>query len=333
MPLLPPSPSPRVAVLGAGAWGSAFALVLADAGHRVALWARRPELAAELRERRTNRAYLGDVALPDAVEATSDAAEALTDADLVVLAVPLQRLREQLGTWLHLLPPAPLVCLAKGVEAGTGLFGTEVVAEVTAAGPERLVAVSGPNLAAEIARRQPAATVAACTDPAVAAGVAAACTSSAFHAEPSTDVLGVDVAGAVKNVVALAVGVVEGAGHGANARAAVLTRGLAETTRLGIALGADAATFAGLAGVGDLVATCGSPLSRNHRAGVALGRGAPLAEALAAAGGTVEGVTSAPAVLRRAGTAGVAMPLVEQVAAAVAAGRAPDGLAARLVGA
>ncbi|WP_337060890.1 NAD(P)H-dependent glycerol-3-phosphate dehydrogenase [Kineococcus sp. G2] len=333
MPPVPPTPSPRVAVLGAGAWGSAFALVLADAGCRVALWARRPELAAEVRERRTNRAYLGDVVLPDAVEATPDAAAALAGADLVVLAVPLQRLREQLTAWRGLLPPVPLVCLAKGVEAGTGLFGTEVVADVTGAAPALVAAVSGPNLAAEIARREPAATVVACADAAVATRVATACTTPVFRAEPSTDVLGVDVAGAVKNVVALAVGVVEGAGHGANARAAVLTRGLAETTRLGLALGADAATFTGPAGVGDLVATCGSPLSRNHRAGVALGRGAPLPEALAAAGGTVEGVASAPAVLRRAAGAGVAMPLVEQVAAAVAAGRAPADLAARLVGA
>ncbi|WP_432501484.1 NAD(P)H-dependent glycerol-3-phosphate dehydrogenase [Kineococcus arenarius] len=319
--------------MGAGAWGTAFALVLADAGCRVTLWARRPELAAEVRDRRTNRAYLGEVVLPDGVDATADAAAALSGADLVVLAVPLQRLREQLTAWRARLPDVPLVCLAKGVEAGTGLFGTEVVADVTGAGPERLVAVSGPNLAAEIARREPAATVVACADAAVAARLAATCTSPALRAEPTTDVLGVDVAGAVKNVVALAVGVVEGAGHGANARAAVLTRGLAETTRLGLALGADAATFAGLAGIGDLVATCGSPLSRNHRAGVALGRGAPLVEALAAAGGTVEGVTSAPAVLRRAAGAGVAAPLVEQVAAAVAAGRAPDGLVARLVGA
>ncbi|WP_432536743.1 NAD(P)H-dependent glycerol-3-phosphate dehydrogenase [Kineococcus arenarius] len=319
--------------MGAGAWGTAFALVLADAGCRVTLWARRPELAAEVRDRRTNRAYLGEVVLPDGVDATADAAAALSGADLVVLAVPLQRLREQLTAWRASLPDVPLVCLAKGVEAGTGLFGTEVVADVTAAGPERLAAVSGPNLAAEIARREPAATVVACADAAVAARLAAACTSPAFRAEPTTDVLGVDVAGAVKNVVALAVGVVEGAGHGANARAAVLTRGLAETTRLGLALGADAGTFAGLAGIGDLVATCGSPLSRNHRAGVALGRGAPLAEALTAAGGTVEGVTSAPAVLRRAAGAGIAAPLVEQVAAAVAAGRAPDGLVARLVGA
>ncbi len=332
VPRVPPPAAPRVAVLGAGSWGSAFALVLADAGCRVALWARRPEVADEVRRLRTNTARLGDVRLPDAVEATADAAEALRGADLVVLAVPLQRLRAQLTAWRALLPAVPLVCLAKGVEAGTGLFGTEVVAEVTGAGPERVVAVSGPNLAAEVARRQPAATVAACTDGAVAARVAAACTSPAFRAETSRDVVGVDVAGAVKNVVALAVGIAEGAGHGANARAAVLTRGLGETTRLGLALGAEAATFAGLAGVGDLVATCGSPLSRNHRAGLALGRGASLEQALAAAGGTVEGVTSAPAVLRRAERAGVRLPLVEQVAAAVTAGAAPDGLAARLVG-
>ncbi|WP_432496481.1 NAD(P)H-dependent glycerol-3-phosphate dehydrogenase [Kineococcus gypseus] len=329
---VPRAAAPRVAVLGAGAWGSAFALVLADAGCRVALWARRPQVAEELARRGTNSAYLGDVVLPGAVAGTADVARALDGADLVVLAVPLQRLRERLGEWRPLLPRVPLLCLAKGVEAGTGLFGTEVVADVTGAGPERLVAVSGPNLAAEVARREPAATVVACADPQVARRVAAACTSPAFQAEPSSDVVGVDVAGAVKNVVALAVGIAEGSGHGANARAAVLTRGLAEATGLGLALGARSATFAGLAGVGDLVATCGSPLSRNHRAGVALGRGAGLAEALAAAGGTVEGVTSAPAVLQRAAAAGVEVPLTAQVAAAVSAGAAPAGLAALLAG-
>ncbi len=331
VPPFPSTSSPRVAVLGAGAWGSAFALVLADAGCRVTLWARRAEVAEEVRTRRTNSAYLGDAPLPAAVDATTDAARALDGADLVVLAVPLQRLRAQLTAWRPLLPHVPLLCLAKGVETGTGLFGTEVVAEVTGAGPERIAAVSGPNLAAEIARRDPAATVVACTAEPTAARLAAACTSAAFRAEPTGDVIGVDVAGAVKNVVALAVGVVEGAGHGANAHAAVLTRGLAETTRLGLALGARASTFAGLAGVGDLVATCGSPRSRNHRAGLALGRGASLQQALAAAGGTVEGVTSAPAVLRRAATAGVELPLVAEVAAAVTAGAAPAGLVARLV--
>ncbi len=321
----------RVAVLGAGSWGSAFALVLADAGRDVVLWARRAEVAEEVRGRHRNSAYLGDVELPGRVDATADVARALDGADLVVLALPLQRLREHLTAWRELLPPVPLVSLAKGVETSTGLFGTEVVRDATGAGPERVVAVSGPNLAAEIARRDPAAAVVACRDEAVAAAVADACAAPAFRPYLSTDVTGVDVAGALKNVVALAVGVTEGAGHGANARAAILTRGLAETTRLGVALGAREATFAGLAGVGDLVATCGSPLSRNHRVGTALGRGADLGTALAAAGGTAEGVASAPAVLRRAERAGVDLPLTREVVAVLRAESTPAQTAGRLL--
>jgi len=327
-----PNPSSaRVAVLGAGAWGSAFALVLADAGSRVTLWSRREEVAAEVRAHRTNAAYLGDVRLPAGVDATADVEAALDGADLVVLALPLQRLREHLERWRAVLPPVPLVQLAKGVEAGTGRFGTELLAEATGAPPERVVAVSGPNLAGEIARRDPATTVVACRDEAVAHRVADACSSAVFRPYLSTDVVGVDVAGALKNVVALAVGMTEGAGHGANARAAILTRGLAESARLGVALGGREATFAGLAGVGDLVATCGSPLSRNHRVGLALGSGVPLAEALVQVGATAEGVTSAPAVLERARAAGVELPLTAEVVDVVAGRRSPREAAERLL--
>lgn len=295
------------------------------------MWARRPEVAVEVNDHRTNRAYLGDVLLPPGVRATSDPAEALAGADLVVLAVPLQRLREHLVRWRALLPDVPLVSLAKGVETATGLFGSEVVADATGVPAARVVAISGPNLAAEVARRDPAATVVASRDGAVAHQVADACSSPAFRPYLSADVLGVDVAGAVKNVVALAVGITEGAGHGANARAAILTRGLAETARLGMALGASESTFTGLAGVGDLVATCGSPLSRNHRVGVALGRGEVLSAALAAAGGTAEGVASAPAVLARAARVGVELPLVAEVVAVVSGTRSPREAADRLL--
>ena len=327
----PRAATQQVAVLGAGAWGSAFALVLADAGCDVRLWARRPQVVAEIADHGTNTAYLGDVPLPAAVRGCADVADAVTGADLVVLALPLQRLREHLVQWRDLLPDVPLVSLAKGVETSTGSFGSEVVADAAGADPRRVVAVSGPNLAAEIARRDPAATVVASLDAAVAHQVADACSSTTFHPYLSADVLGVDVAGAVKNVVALAVGITEGAGHGANARAAILSRGLAETARLGLALGADAATFLGLAGVGDLVATCGSPLSRNHRVGLALGRGEPLDVALRAAGGTAEGVASAPAVLARAARAGVDMPLAAEVVAVVTGERSPVEAAQRIL--
>ncbi|MFB9378168.1 NAD(P)H-dependent glycerol-3-phosphate dehydrogenase [Kineococcus gynurae] len=311
---------PRVAVLGAGAWGSAMALVLADAGADVRLWARRPELAARIGRdplRPQNPDYLPGVVLPPTVSATADVGVALDGVELVVLAVPLQRLREQLTGWAGRIPAVPVVSLAKGVETATGRFATEVVLEASGVPEDRVVALSGPNLAAEIAARDPAATVLACVDEDVAHRVADLCTTPVFRPYLSTDRIGVDIAGACKNVVALAVGITEGAGHGANARAAILTRGLAETTRLGLALGANESTFAGLAGVGDLVATCASPLSRNHRAGIALGRGASTAEALLAARGTAEGVASAPAVLARARAAGVRMPITVEVVALV----------------
>ncbi|GAA4663095.1 NAD(P)H-dependent glycerol-3-phosphate dehydrogenase [Kineococcus glutinatus] len=318
----------RATVLGAGGWGTAFALVLADAGCDVRLWARRPEVAREVAERHTNTAYLPGVELPAAVRGTADAAEALHGADLVVLAVPAQLLREHLHRWRDLLPPAaPLVNLAKGVEVGTGALMADVVRQATGADPGRVVAVSGPNLALEVARRQPAATVVACADPAAGHAVADACTSAAFRPYLSDDVVGVEVAGAVKNVVALAVGIAEGLGLGDNAKAAVVTRGLAETARLGVALGARAGTFAGLAGAGDLVATCASPLSRNHRAGLALARGQQVADVLLP-GQVAEGVRSAPAVLGLARRHGVDMPLTEQVVDVVA-GRRDAAEAAR----
>ncbi|PPK98558.1 glycerol-3-phosphate dehydrogenase (NAD(P)+) [Kineococcus xinjiangensis] len=318
----------RVTVLGAGGWGTAFALVLADAGCDVHVWARRDAVARELHESRTNSVYLPGIELPTGVRATTDAAAALAGADLVVLAVPAQALREHLVRWAPLLPPAaPLVSLAKGVELGTGARMTEVVREVTGAAQERLVAVSGPNLALEVARREPSATVVACTDDTTGHAVADACTTASFRPYLSTDVVGVEVAGAVKNVVALAVGIAEGLGYGDNAKAAVVTRGLAESARLGVALGASSGTFAGLAGAGDLVATCASPLSRNHRAGVALGQGRGVQEVLGA-GQVAEGVRSAAAVLGLAHSRGVQMPLTEQVAEVVA-GRRSAAEAAR----
>ena len=321
----------RATVLGAGGWGTAFALVLADAGCDVRLWARRREVADELAQRRTNSSYLPGVELPAAVSATDDDAAALRGAEIVVLAVPAQVLRGHLHRWAPLLPPAaPLVSLAKGVELGTGARMTQVVAEVTGAGPGRLVAVSGPNLAAEVARRQPSASVVACAEERTATAVADACTTPVFRPYLSTDVVGVELAGAVKNVVALAVGIAEGLGYGDNAKAAVVTRGLAETARLGAALGASPGTFAGLAGAGDLVATCSSPLSRNHRAGLALGRGAPAAGALGP-GQVAEGVRSAPAVLALARSLGVEMPLTEQVVEVVEGRRGAAEAAAVLL--
>jgi glycerol-3-phosphate dehydrogenase (NAD(P)+) len=322
----------RVAVLGAGSWGTAFSMVLADAGSEVVLWSRRPELAEQITSTRENGDYLPGIPLPDGVRATGDAARALEGADVVVLAVPSQKLRVNLQSWVPLLPSdCVLVSLMKGIELGTTKRMSEVIAELTGAGPERLVVVSGPNLALEIARRQPAASVIACADERVAEKLQQACLTAWFRPYTNTDVVGVEVGGAVKNAVALGVGIVKGMGMGDNSQASVITRGLAEMTRLGLALGADAATFAGLAGVGDLVATCMSPLSRNRTFGVNLGQGMTLEQVVAVTKQTAEGVTSSESILALARQHGVDMPIVEHVVAAVHDGLPPAEIVRRIM--
>jgi len=326
-----PRVSPRVAVLGTGSWGTAFALVLADAGAEVRMWGRRAEVCAAIAEGRGNPAYLPGVPLPAAVSATTDARRALDRADVVVLALPSQSLRGVLGEVADAVPAgAPLVSLAKGLESGTQLRMSEVVAQASGAERERVAVLSGPNLAREIAERQPTATVVAAHDADVAAQVAAACATPAFRPYTHHDVLGVELGGVVKNVVGLAVGMAEGLGYGDNAKASIITRGLAQTSRLAVALGAEAATMAGLAGMGDLVATCASPLSRNHQTGVQLGRGLDVAAAARVVTQTAEGVRSAPSVLALARAAGVEMPIVQQVVDVVE-GRVLAREAARLL--
>jgi glycerol-3-phosphate dehydrogenase (NAD(P)+) len=315
----------RAAVLGAGSWGTAFSLVLADAGTDVVLWGRRRELVDELSRTRENAAYLPGVRLPGAVRVTADAEEALTGAEMVVLAVPSQRLRENLEAWAPLLPAdAVLVSLAKGVELGTAKRMSEVVREVARAPAERVAVVSGPNLAREIAARQPAAAVVACEDESVAEKLQAACHGPVFRPYTNTDVVGVELGGAVKNVIALAVGMAEGMGFGDNARASLITRGLAETARLGAALGADQHTFAGLAGLGDLVATCVSPLSRNRTFGEQMGRGLSVDEIVAASRQVAEGVKSCESIRDLAARHDVDMPITAHVYAVVHDGMRPD---------
>ena len=321
-----------VAVLGAGSWGTAFSLVLADAGADVVLCSRRQELADSLAATRSNPDYLPGVVLPEPVRFTADPAEALRGAEVVVLAVPSQRLRTNLERWVPLLPSgAVLVSLMKGIELGTTKRMSEVIAEVTGAGPERIAVVSGPNLAPEIAQRQPAASVVAAADEAVAEKLQQVCVTPWFRPYTNTDVVGVEVGGAVKNAVALGVGMVKGMGMGHNSQASIITRGLAEITRLGLALGADAATFAGLAGVGDLVATCMSPLSRNRTFGENLGKGMSFAEVMAATKQTAEGVTSSESILELAHAHGVDMPIVEHVVAAVHDGLPPEEIVRRIM--
>jgi glycerol-3-phosphate dehydrogenase (NAD(P)+) len=322
----------RVAVLGAGSWGTAFALVLADAGSSVALWARRPALAAKLRECAENPEYLPGIPLPSAISATADPGEALDRAEYVVLAVPAQQLRANLASWSgHIPPAAVLVSLAKGIELSTCLRMSEVVVEAAGVEQDRVAVVSGPNLAREVAARQPAASVVACRDSGVAERLQKVCHSTAFRPYTNTDVVGCELGGATKNVIALAVGMAVGLGFGDNARASVITRGLAETTRLGVALGADPYTFAGLAGLGDLVATCSSPLSRNRTFGEKLGQGLTVAEIAASSRQVAEGVKSCAAILDLARRHEVEMPIVEHVTSVVRGELTPAEMLSGLV--
>jgi glycerol-3-phosphate dehydrogenase (NAD(P)+) len=314
----------RAAVLGAGSWGTAFAAILADAGVDTTLWARRPQLAEAIAATGTNPDYLPGIALPPTLKATADAAQALDGARYVFLVLPSQVLRDNLRAWTPLIPPdALLVSLMKGVELGTTLRMSEVVAEVTGVAQERLLVVSGPNLSREIARRQPAASVVACIDEDNAREVQSLCTTGYFRPYTQSDVVGCELGGAVKNVIAIAVGMAEGMGLGANAAASLITRGLAETARLGAVLGADASTFAGLAGLGDLVATCSSPYSRNRTVGEQLGQGRVLTEIEAGLHMVAEGVTSSRSILDLARKHGVDMPITEHVVGVVHDGMAP----------
>jgi glycerol-3-phosphate dehydrogenase (NAD(P)+) len=304
----------RAAVLGAGSWGTAFAKVLADAGRQVTLWARRPSVAVAVRELHVNPDYLPALRLPVAVTATVDPREALSGADLVVLAVPSQTLRANLADWSRLLGrDATLVSLMKGIELGTLKRMSEVIVEVAGVAPERVAVLTGPNLAAEVAAEQPAASVVAAVDADRAAFVQRAVATRYFRPYTNDDVVGCELAGAVKNVIALAYGMASALGFGDNTRATLITRGLAETARLGVALGADPLTFAGLAGLGDLVATCASPLSRNRTFGEHLGRGETLEQAQVATRQTAEGVKSCLAIRDLAHKHGVEMPITEQV--------------------
>ncbi|CAM3013434.1 NAD(P)H-dependent glycerol-3-phosphate dehydrogenase [Skermania piniformis] len=304
----------KAAVLGAGSWGTAFAKVLADAGTDVTMWARRPEVAAAIADRRENPDYLPGVTLPP-IAATHDHVAALAGADVVVLAVPSQTLRGNLATWQAALPEqATLLSLAKGIETGTLLRMSQVITQVTGADPARIAVLSGPNLAKEIVACQPSATVIACADSARAIDVQKACVTGYFRPYTNSDVIGCEIGGACKNVIALACGIASGIGMGENTIASMITRGLAEVTRLGVALGATPATLAGLAGVGDLVATCSSPLSRNRSFGRVLGEGGSMERAQEAAHGQVaEGVKSCTSVLALADSYDVEMPITEAV--------------------
>lgn len=325
-----PKVSPKITVMGSGSWGTAFALVLADAGNDVTIWARRPELAAAINSGHRNPDYHADVVLPSAVQAVSDSEEALAGASVVVLALPSQTLRQNLSTW-EIDPDALLLSLAKGIEVGTGLRMSEMVHQVSGIAPAQIGVLSGPNLAGEIIARQPSASVIASTDHHTAVHLQRMCHTPTFRPYTNTDVIGTELAGATKNVIALAVGMGVGLGFGANAQASVITRGLAETSRLGVALGAEPQTFAGLAGLGDLVATCSSPLSRNRTFGEALGRGQSVAEIVASTRQVAEGVKSCASIRELSHEHGIELPIVDQVAEVIGGQCTPSEALSRLL--
>lgn len=298
--------------MGSGSWGTAFTMVLTDAGQEVSMWARRDSVVAGINSEHRNPDYFADIDLAPSVVASTDPRAAMEGAEFVVMAVPSQTLRSNLETWT--IPgDAVVVSLAKGIELGSGLRASEIIEQVAGIEPDRVAVVTGPNLAREIAERQPSGSVVASTSLETAERLQVACHTSRFRAYTNTDVIGCELGGATKNVIALAVGMAVGLGLGANATATVITRGLAESSRLGLALGADPYTFSGLAGLGDLVATCNSPLSRNRTFGEQLGRGHSVAEIAASTRQVAEGVKSCASILALAQRAGVEMPIVEAV--------------------
>ncbi|MFB6808884.1 NAD(P)H-dependent glycerol-3-phosphate dehydrogenase [Streptomyces sp. NPDC056387] len=306
----------RAAVFSAGSWGTALGKIMADAGTSVIMHARRPEIADAINTTHVNPGYFPDIELPYSLTATTDAATALDSADFLVLSIPAQSLRASLAAWApHIGASTVVVSLMKGIEIGSGMRASQVITEVTGIAAERVAVLSGPNLAREIMDGQPAAATIACPDEAAAHRVQRACHTPYFRPYTSTDVTGCELGGAVKNVIALAVGIASGMGLGHNAQALLITRGLAETTRLATAMGAHPSTLAGLAGLGDLVATCSSPLSRNRTFGYHLGQGMTMAEATAATRQTTEGVKSAQAILALADTHGIEMPITEVISA------------------
>ena len=321
----------KIAVMGAGSWGTTFAKVLADAGNDIWLWARREDIAEEINDTHRNGDYVPGITLPSNLKASSDVAEVLKGAEQVYLAVPAQSLRANLTAWGSFIEPdALLVSLMKGVERDTGLRMSEVIAESTGFAASQIVVVSGPNLSQEIAAEQPAASVASSSSKDAAIRVAEASSNSYFTTFTNNDVIGTEFGGILKNLIAVAIGIVNGVGYGENTKASIMTRGLAEISRFAVAYGAQATTMVGLAGLGDLIATSESPLSRNHKAGEMLGRGYSLREVLKRMSQTAEGLSSVKPILALAEAKGLSMPIVEQVHAVLEGRMDPRDIAPHL---
>jgi glycerol-3-phosphate dehydrogenase (NAD(P)+) len=310
------------AVLGGGSWGTALAVHLVRSGHGVRLWVRNPELAREINEHRENRSYLAGVRLPPDLNATCDLAAAVPEAETILVVIPSEFSRTVYRRIAPLLSPrALLVSATKGLEIDSLLRMTQVAGQETGARP--VAVLSGPSFALEVAREQPTAVVVASTDLTAAESIQRRLSSRTFRVYSSDDVVGVELAGALKNVIAIAAGIVDGLGYGHNTVAALITRGLAEISRLVVSQGGRSDTIAGLAGLGDLVLTCTGALSRNRRLGQALGRGRTLAEALADSPMVVEGVRTTLAAGRLAAAAGIEMPIATQMNAVLYEGKSP----------
>jgi glycerol-3-phosphate dehydrogenase (NAD(P)+) len=322
----------KVAVVGAGSWGTAVAAIVA-ANAPTVLWARRPELAAQIERAHENREYLPGVRLPDALHATGSLEEACTGADVLVLGVPSHGLRSVLADAREFIGPrVRVVSLAKGVEQGTLARMTEVACDVLEAHePASIGVLTGPNLAREVAAGQPTASVVAMTDTAMAEELQKLFFSPSFRVYTNPDVVGCEMAGALKNVLAIGAGIAAGLGYGDNTKAALMTRGLAELARLGVAMGGDPLTFAGLAGMGDLIATCSSPQSRNRHVGVELGKGRTLDDIVSEMNMVAEGVKTTSAVLELAARQEVEMPLASFVGRVLYEGARPADLVPELM--
>jgi glycerol-3-phosphate dehydrogenase (NAD(P)+) len=310
-----PIEGPRVAVIGAGSWGTTFGKILADGGAQVTMWARRPELAQEIAEGKRNSQYLPGINLPRAMTATHHLSEALEGAEQVYLSIPSQAVRQNLKALRPLVAPTsvPLVSLMKGVERRSGLRMSQVIEQELECDPGRIAVASGPNLALEIAREQPTAAVISSTSQETADAVARRARNAYFRSFVNTDVIGTEFGGVLKNLIAVAIGIVDGVGYGENTKASIITRGLVEMTDFAVAYGAQPETLQGLAGLGDLIATCQSPLSRNNTAGRLLGQGYSFQDVVKQMEQTAEGLASVAPVLQLAKEVGVEMPIVEQV--------------------
>ena len=320
----------KVVVLGAGQWGTTMAQVLCDAGNHVLMWGRSQELVDEVNQRHTNSKYLDDSVLPIGLKATSSLKEAFEYSNIYVLAVPAQTLRENLTNWKPMFEPnALIISTLKGIEVSTMSRMTEIISEVL--GTENVAIITGPNLANELVLRQPAGAVAAAPTLAIAEKVQQLFTTPYYRVYTSIDVLGCELAGAIKSVIALAVGMSIGMGYGENTQAMLITRGLNEVARLCAAHNADPLSAAGLAGMGDLVASCGSALSRNRTFGEVLGKSGSIDVARTTVAKTVEGVASSNAVLEIAHRVGIEVPVIEAVADVVSGSLTPEQAIDRLM--